>query len=117
MNIATSEEQSKHLLEIGVDPSTADMYWHQCGDLSQKTLDVKYEKLCEDEIPAWSLTALLALAKSFDREPRLLWYEDKLSGKNQSGWFFELFNCGSGTKESPIDAVYTCICMHYEKEG
>ena len=117
MNIATSEEQSKHLLEIGVDPSTADMYWYQWGDLPQKTLAVKYEKLIKGEVPAWSLSALLALAKSFDHYPQLQWYEDKLSGKNQSGWFFETMYCGSGTKESPLDAVYTCICMHYEKEG
>lgn len=54
--IATSIEQSKKLVELGVDPKTADMnYW--CGsDLRIGGHRAQDEEL---DIPAWSLSALL----------------------------------------------------------
>ena len=66
--ICTSIEQSKKLLELGIDVYTADMYWKngvsdkyiQCFTpfvSSGTNIDYDYD------IPAWSLTALLGLIK------------------------------------------------------
>ena len=58
--IATSIEQSKHLIELGVDPMTADMYY--------PPLNMDYPWVWSGKplmyrggIPAWSLIALLNL--------------------------------------------------------
>ena len=56
--IATSVEQSKKLLELGIDRNTSDMYYW-CGEKLRigrpKTQDNDYS------IPAWSLTALVEM--------------------------------------------------------
>ena len=63
--ICTTLEQSKKLIELGLDSSTSDMtyYWfHDC-----ETDSVFYElELCkgrinDNDIPSWSLSALLSL--------------------------------------------------------
>lgn len=57
--IATSIEESKRLLELGIDPNTADMSYDWIGG--------KVYDLClapcvnEMDIPAWSLGALIEL--------------------------------------------------------
>lgn len=65
--IATTIEQSKTLIKLGVDANTADMHYSKwdndeeeeyllkCGKLPK--LDFKYAK----NIPAWSLSALIEL--------------------------------------------------------
>lgn len=56
--ICTSIEQSERLIELGIDVSTADMYWeydfteHECV---LKIMDNNFDDNC---IPAWSLSAL-----------------------------------------------------------
>ena len=60
--ICTSLEQSKKLIELGIDVSTADM----CHEILQQEPQIVYKTHCRvkclnDEIPAWSLTALLEL--------------------------------------------------------
>ncbi len=71
--IATTIEQSKHLIEIGVDVSTADMYYEQSylgkDGYFDPTPIVISEPICFEEhllslVPAWSLTALLELINS-----------------------------------------------------
>ena len=67
--ICTTLEQSKKLIEIGIDVYTADMFWKngvsneyiQCFTpfvSSGTNVDFDYD------IPAWSLTALLDILKS-----------------------------------------------------
>lgn len=58
--IATSIFQSKKLLELGIDPKTADMYYY-CQ--SEYDLRIGGYKAVDKEldVPAWSLTALLEL--------------------------------------------------------
>lgn len=62
MKICTSIEQSRELMELGLDPKTADMLWiNYCDDDYDYRLGVinnPNEELNED-IPAWSLSALL----------------------------------------------------------
>ena len=69
-DICTSIEQSKKLLSLGIDPNTADMWYSYYGN-SKYNPTVAYKGqqwfLCQirnslhDDIPCWSLTALLKL--------------------------------------------------------
>lgn len=61
--ICTSIEQSKRLIELGIDVNSADMVYH-------KNLDGTYNlrvvnNILEYDIPAWSLSALLELMPSY----------------------------------------------------
>ena len=66
----TSIEQAKHLIKLGLNPNTADMYWSRCTitDFSDGKLKVSYAvepcnisqaKHTKDDISCWSLGALL----------------------------------------------------------
>lgn len=76
-NIATNIEQSKHLLELGLDPKTADMFWARIA--SEDRLYVKnmnYEAVHKYQVcVAWSLSALLEVMPKPDlyRETADLW--------------------------------------------
>ena len=62
--ICTSIKQSKKLLELGLKPETADMYWDfQISGYILIVDELGYYKN-DSEIPAWSLTALLELIPS-----------------------------------------------------
>ena len=64
MKICTSIEQSKELMELGLDSKTADMLWinycdddqdYRLGVINNSTADIELN----EDIPAWSLSALL----------------------------------------------------------
>ena len=61
--ICTSIEQSKRLIELGIDVNSSDMVYHKelNGTYSLRVVDnvLKYD------IPAWSLSALLELMPSY----------------------------------------------------
>lgn len=61
--ICTSIEQSNKLLSLGLDPSTADMFYAtEFGTLiAEPPYKVKGHEPCIPFTPAWSLTALLEL--------------------------------------------------------
>ena len=54
--ICTSIEQSKRLIELGIDRKTSDMYYWCGSDLRIGGYRAQDEEL---DIPAWSLSALL----------------------------------------------------------
>ena len=56
--ICTSLDQSKRLIELGIDIKTADMYYWCGSDLNIGGYNAIDEEL---DIPAWSLSALLEL--------------------------------------------------------
>ena len=62
-NITTTIEQSKHLLELGLDPNTADMNWFGNEKIGVpydlELLSYKKRSMYHHCLPAWSLTALL----------------------------------------------------------
>ena len=62
MSIATNIEQSKHLLELGLDPKTADMVW-MCNKWLYSIKDniLNREQFSEQDTLAWSFLALLAV--------------------------------------------------------
>lgn len=69
--VTTTIEQSKKLVELGLKPETADMYWmHVQGkDINKDFWKVEiiqlwwkpYKGIKDNYIPAWSLGALLRL--------------------------------------------------------
>ena len=69
-NICTTIEQSKKLIELGIDRTTADMYYSFDYNIEEYDEDAQiipkselgqHFSLFPDDIPAWSLTALLGL--------------------------------------------------------
>ena len=61
-NIATTKEQSAHLLRCGVSADTADMSWAVLSDETEVLTAIP--NLAQSEVinyPAWSLSALLGL--------------------------------------------------------
>ena len=74
-NICTSIEQSKRLLELGLKPDTADMYWHTfpVGDKEITALTVKEHPFGKGDVPAWSVPALLNMMQNMESK------EDELS--------------------------------------
>lgn len=75
-NIATTIEQSKHLLELGLDSKSADMVW-MCNKwlYSIKDIILLREQFSEQDTLAWSLSALLEVMPKPDlyRETADLW--------------------------------------------
>ena len=121
--IATSIEQSKRLVELGLDISTADMYWEEeinitkivVGNYSlhmQCMQDKDYKKHSNPVIsPAWSLTALLELMPELDgRNPEL----NRIINTNK--WWMLYHSTASlsliRTKEcdNPLDSAFEMIC-------
>ena len=96
----TTIEQSKKLLELGIDPKTADAWWYRTT--YGEVVDWKHIKWNEEgttehlslfriepssevaivkreEIPAWSLNALMELLKVFSKATRAFVATVKLS--------------------------------------
>ena len=123
--ICTSIEQSKHLLELGIDPSTADMSYSEeyfgndewCWRLNAcKFIDV------EGIIPAWSLTALLEVIPK-ECEPDLQksplggsWYIGSETGKDIyfAHWFADGKPNITDDYENAVDAAYEMVCWLLE---
>ena len=118
--ICTTVEQSKKLIELGLDIETSDMYW----DFQETGYILIADELGyyhnDSEIPAWSLTALLNL---LPEELELLsdedvfvptlsrYYDDKskfICCYDNGGcehWYIE---------DSPVDAVYNMLVWTIE---
>jgi len=65
--IATTIEQSRCLLELGLDPKSADMVWvrYAAGGYRLEVLHRElFERIMETDIAAWSLSALLEVIPS-----------------------------------------------------
>lgn len=65
--ICTTIEQSKRLIELGIDINMADMYWeynhniHAYDDIPRVVVINNWDDDYNKDIPAWSLSALLGL--------------------------------------------------------
>ena len=111
--ICTSLEQSKKLIELGIDVYTADMYWKNgisdkyiqffnpfvCGDY-QDGLDFDYD------VPAWSLTALLSIL------PRPMLHQT-----NDGNWYCDITanrTYFSKHYDNPVDACVEMVLKLHE---
>lgn len=105
--ICTSIEQSKKLIELGIDVNTADMGWNIFVDESIRLLPIDDWDLIKDGsggvefIPAWSLSVLLGLMPTF----------------TLNGFGNGQFNCRDERADSyalvdtcPLDAAFEMVC-------
>lgn len=80
--ICTSLEQSKKLMELGIDRNTADMHYSTWTILNEgeyilspnqgETMEELQEDYGNQVIPAWSLSALLRLMPNFNMFKRTI---------------------------------------------
>ena len=98
--ICTSQEQSKKLIELGVDVNTADMYYDVNSYGIQSKPEVAIGKVWSKDIPAWSLTALLKLIPKFSLEKVI---------SNNAGYLL-CYNYNTTYYDEPVDAAFEMIC-------
>lgn len=97
--IATTPEQSARLVACGVDEASADMVWTTWNNDGEKLTQISvmdesaYEVSCLNPIPAWSLSALLALFPNIE------------------GRYFSL------TKEYPLPGGYSVAYLPWYTDG
>lgn len=122
--ICTDVEQSKKLIEFGIDVNSADMHYvRQKTDFMGKPVDGKWsdpkygnpEKTnyivqnfsSYEKLPTWSLSALLALMPvlDIDGEPVFFWLTTGLET-----WYAEYVNEAIFDASNPIDAAFEMIC-------
>ena len=110
--IATTIEQSRHLIELGLDPKTADM----CFEMYKGnwTLNVGKKSAQVNRglaIPAWSLSALLDVIPS-KLEPEL--HKNPID----ETWFMDIwveYNHMTGDYKHPVEAAYAIVIWLLEQ--
>lgn len=110
--ICTDIEQSKKLLELGIDPQTADMiyYWFGSFELNDEwhELHLGTNRVNDKDILAWSFTALLSI---LPKGTRLLksatddTYHCDCPKGNIDKWF-----------DNPVDAAFEMVCWLLENK-
>ena len=100
--ICTSLEQSKKLIELGIDVSTADMLYNVLGE-SYVRHDTPIDKY---HTPAWSLSALLKLMPKFSLEKDI---------SNNAGYQL-YYNYDTTYYDDPIDAAFEMVCWLKENK-
>ena len=108
--ICTSIEQSKKLIELGLDVKTADMFWDTAEPEERRTPTVglisDYYDMEDWAVPAWSIAALLDV---LPKGTRLLKsatddiYHCDCPKCNIDEWF-----------DNPIDACVEMVCWLLE---
>ena len=120
-NIATTIEQSRHLLELGLDPASADMWWSNrfvywtstpmiCVATEQNQLYTF--KWCEEDIPAWSLSALLEVIPK-ECEPDI--QKSLISGVYFAHWFADGKPYITDDHGNAVAAAYEMVCWLLEQ--
>ena len=129
--IVTSLEQSKKLLELGIDITTADMYYSFDYNIEEYEKDAQiipqselrqHFSLFPEDVPAWSLSALLELM------PKLYEFEDDpddggcqpnlCKGWDNNLWHvvyrYSIYN--TEWYNDPIDAAFEMVCWLKENK-
>lgn len=103
--INTTIEQSKTLIELGVDPNTADMCYFPlqgCDDNTHYNLFAHKENV---GVPSWSLSALLDISPAIDL--------NKFRGKYKCDYLKDEWSNGpdytTDFYSNPIDAVFEMV--------
>ncbi len=118
MKLCTNIEQSKKLIELGIDVNTADMGWNVFVDDTIRLLPIDDWDLVKDGsgnvkfYPAWSLSALIDVLPRVDIEKEM-WsddtYEYRVKAYIGDGYVGDWF-------DNPIDACYDMIIeLHKDK--
>lgn len=98
--ICTSLEQTKKLIELGIDVNTADMYYDVNSYGIQCKPEVAIGKVLSKDIPAWSLTALIGLIPKFSLEKDV---------SINAGYQLH-YNYNTTYYDEPIYAAFEMIC-------
>ena len=103
--ICTSQEQSKRLVELGIDVNTADMYY-DCNNYGiQGKPEVSLGTVWSKDISAWSLTGLIGLMQKFSLEKDI---------SNNAGYQL-CYNYNTTYYDEPVDAAFEMICWLKKK--
>ena len=103
--ICTDIRQSKKLIELGIDRNTADMLWtydFMVNDINGLNVISELLQPEENDIPAWSLTALLGVLPKGTRLLKSVTddtYHCDCPKGNIDKWF-----------DNPIDAAFEIVC-------
>ena len=123
----SSIEQSKHLIELGLDIKTSDMvhfiyrnlpYEDNPGEISyistefqedwQTCFNEHFEDFGTDDIPAWSVDALFRILPN-DCNLHIFLVDSRKVCRIESP------TINTNVHEYPIDAIYEMICLLFEK--
>ena len=107
--ICTDINQSKKLIELGIDVNTADMYWWSTSlRYYIEAMDDGDFNEAEGHVPAWSLTALLKLMS-----------KSTISTPNP---FCDIYCCRNIEFDmefyagNPVDAAFEMVCWLLENK-
>lgn len=119
-NIATNIEQSKHLLELGLDIKTADMCLCKTAQGSWILYGYVPGEYDAHTIPAWSLSALLEVMPSF-----IDYKGQKLRLTIEKAGIWNVFYLGTehrlneiwfnGEYGEPVEPAYEMVCWLLEQ--
>jgi len=123
--LATTIEQSKRMLELGLDPDSADMWWSNrfvywqptpMIGISEEQHQLYTFKWCDEDVPAWSLSALLDVMPNNDYWEICLWqYKDQRWQCVFDDVEFSNGETKSFVADTPIDAAYEMVCWLLEQ--
>lgn len=118
----TTIEQSKKLVELGLNPKTADMIWTPLNwQLTEYYIEVKQDGINtpKNPIPCWSLGALLELMPEIFEDENDRGCNPCLS----KGYDTDMWHCLYRSSiyitdwyESPIDAAFQMVCWLLEND-
>ena len=116
--ICTTIEQSKKLVELGLDVNTADMYYQWYSETESALKVGKGSKKLNADCPAWSLSALLELMpllqfKAGFTRPRML--KDEINGQYQYMVYYQESYCTS-RHSTPLDAAFEMVVYLLENK-
>lgn len=111
--ICTSEEQSKKLIELGIDISTADMaYWKRSYRPNDYAIMARHTKELQEGfdakgieyVPSWSLSALLELIPNY--------VINKVDDKIYANLYYGL----KSSHDNLVDVAFEMICQLKENK-
>jgi len=121
--IATTIEQSKHLLELGLDPKTADMEYCYIDEFNsglqvKSDINVEVDQKLDvmfgvTHIPAWSLSALLEVMPKKET-PYIQYLNEPPFDKEEYCWECGLYDLIGSPGSSPIEAAFQMVCWLLE---
>lgn len=104
--IATTIEQSKKLIDLGLDTKTADLYWWTYENKTYLSSMDDKEYQVRTDTPAWSLSALLALAPT----------DTSVLRKGDNCYVCDCVDYGTPYFETAVDAAYDLVKHLLEKQ-
>lgn len=121
--ICTTIEQSKKLIELGIDVNTADMYYLWYAETALRV--GKGSKKLNTDCPAWSLSALLEFIPPYLGEFNDgidFGFSKSMNGKWYSAHYIKFNDNGLAnfnktvTGDTAIDAIFEMVCWLLENK-